>query len=154
MPTHPASTDLLLRHALEANGQRFTEQRAAVYRFLSGTEVHPTADEVFLGVRQALPGISLATVYKSLEALVGCGLAIKLTYGDGSARYDGRTDPHHHARCVICGKVMDVHSDIPDFQFEAVRAAARGFTVTGYRLELSGYCAGCVHDGGAGPIEA
>ena len=41
-------------------------------------------------MRRLLPGISLATVYKSLETLVGCGLAVKLTYGDGSARYDGR----------------------------------------------------------------
>jgi hypothetical protein len=34
---------------------------------------------------------------------VGCGLAVKLTYADESARYDGRTDPHHHARCLACG---------------------------------------------------
>jgi hypothetical protein len=47
-------------------------------------------------------------VYKSLETLVGCGLAVKLTYGDGSARYDGRTDPHPHARCLTCGAVLDV----------------------------------------------
>jgi hypothetical protein len=41
----------LLREALEANGQRFTEQRAAVYRYLLGTEAHPTADDVFTSVR-------------------------------------------------------------------------------------------------------
>ena len=34
----------LLREALEANGQRYTDQRAAVYRFLLGTDAHPTAD--------------------------------------------------------------------------------------------------------------
>ena len=79
---------------------------------------------------------------------------IKLTYGDGSARYDGRTDPHHHARCVVCSKVMDVHGDIPDLQFDAVRDAAHAFTVTGYRLELTGYCAACVPEGGDRPIEA
>ncbi|MDH3423282.1 MAG: transcriptional repressor, partial [Gemmatimonadota bacterium] len=63
------SSDLRLRRALEASGQRFTEQRAAVYRCLANTDVHPTADEVFLNVREGLPGISLATVYKSLETL-------------------------------------------------------------------------------------
>jgi len=154
MTTYPASTDLLLRHALEAKGQRFTEQRAAVFRYLSGTEVHPTADEVFLGVRQFLPGISLATVYKSLETLVGCGLAVKLTYGDGSARYDGRTDPHHHARCVACGRVQDVHGDLPEPHLDAARASADAFTVTGYRLELTGYCGACVLEGGNRPILA
>ena len=92
-----ADTEVMLREALEANGQRFTEQRAAVYRYLRASTEHPTADDVFIAVRRMIPDISLATVYKSLETLVGCGLAAKLTYGDGSARYDGRTDPHPHA---------------------------------------------------------
>lgn len=136
-----------LRRALEASGQRYTGQRAAVFHFLESTDSHPSADEVFLSVRQRLPGISLATVYKSLETLVGCGLAVKLTYSDGSARYDGRTDPHHHARCVVCGKVMDIPGSLPDGQIDALRARADGFTVTGYRLELSGFCPACVVQG-------
>ena len=148
------TSDLVLRHALEENGQRFTEQRAAVFRFLSSTDSHPTADEVFLGVRQTLPGISLATVYKSLETLVGCGLAVKLTYGDGSARYDGRTDPHHHARCVVCGSVRDIHGALPRGSLDGLFDQADGFTVTGYRLELSGYCSSCVPGSGAGPLQA
>jgi Fur family transcriptional regulator, peroxide stress response regulator len=141
MQTEP--NEALLRHALEESGQRFTEQRSAVYRMLVGTDRHPTADEVFLAVRRNLPGISLATVYKSLETLVGCGLAVKLTYGDGSARYDGRTDPHHHARCIVCGKVTDLEGNLPGPQLDVLRERADGFMVTGYRLELSGYCAGC-----------
>lgn len=154
MPTSPPPTDVVLRSALEANGHRFTEQRAAVFRFLSGTEVHPTADDVFLGVRELLPGISLATVYKSLETLVGCGLAVKLTYGDGSARYDGRTDPHHHARCAACGRVFDVLGDIPGPAFDAMQGSTDSFTVTGYRLELTGYCGACLPEGGARSIQA
>lgn len=149
-----APSDLVLRHALEENGQRFTEQRAAVFRFLSSTDEHPTADEVFLGVRQALPGISLATVYKSLETLVGCGLAVKLTYGDGSARYDGRTDPHHHARCVVCGTVRDIHGHLPEAEVQGLIGETEGFMVTGYRLELSGYCGACVPDAGGHPVRA
>ena len=47
----------LLREALEANGQRFTDQRAAVYRFLLGTTDHPTADEVFTAVRADIADI-------------------------------------------------------------------------------------------------
>ena len=143
MTMHAEVTENVLRQALEASGQRFTEQRAAVFRFLSGTDVHPSADEVFLAVRQSLPGISLATVYKSLETLVGCGLAVKLTYSDGSARYDGRTDPHNHARCLACGKVIDIPGRIPDDQLQALHRHVDGFVVTGYRLELSGYCPSC-----------
>ncbi|MEO5511548.1 MAG: transcriptional repressor [Longimicrobiales bacterium] len=139
-----ARAEELLREALEANGQRYTEQRAAVYRYLCSTESHPTADDVFTHVRGEISDISLATVYKALEALVGCLLAIKLTYGDGSARYDARTDPHHHARCLICGAVSDVPGRLDARAFAAV-AAVDGFAVEGYRLELVGQCTSCSH---------
>lgn len=134
--------DALLREALEANGQRFTEQRAAVYRHLLATESHPTADEVFTAVRAEIPDISLATVYKALETLVGCGLAAKLTYGDGSARYDGRTDPHPHARCLSCGTVMDVPGKLAGEALAGL-GPVEGFEVEGYRLELVGHCNCC-----------
>lgn len=147
MPEHDrssnGSTDEVLRQALELNGQRFTEQRAAVYRFLASTDKHPTADEVFLAVRSEVPVISLATVYKSLETLVGCGLAMKLAYADGSARYDGRTDPHHHARCLSCSRIFDVPGRLPAEELDDLKAGAHRFEVTGYRLELTGYCDRC-----------
>jgi Fur family peroxide stress response transcriptional regulator len=134
--------ELVLRQALEGKGQRYTEQRAAVYRYLAGTTSHPTADDVFTAVRAQLPEISLATVYKSLEALVGCGLAAKLTYGDAAARYDGRTDPHPHARCIDCGVVMDVPGRLDPGLLESL-GAVDGFRVEGYRLELVGRCGAC-----------
>ena len=136
------AAESLLRQTLESNGQRFTDQRAAVYRFLVSTDTHPTADDVFITVRHDIPDISLATVYKSLETLVGCGLAAKLTYGDGSARYDGRTDPHHHARCLRCGAVADVPGRVELPNVDRV-ARLDGFAVEGYRLELIGYCQAC-----------
>ena len=154
MPMHDPPSELHLRQALEGSGHRFTEQRAAVYRYLADTYVHPTADEVYLAVRQDLTGISLATVYKSLETLVGCGLAVKLTYGDGSARYDGRTDPHHHARCLVCGRVVDIDGKIAASEIEDLEARTEGFTVTGFRIDLSGYCATCVPEGGPQPVRA
>ncbi|HUG36657.1 MAG TPA: transcriptional repressor [Candidatus Limnocylindrales bacterium] len=139
-------SESILRRALEESGQRFTEQRGAVFRFLSSTRSHPTADEVFLHVRDDVPGISLATVYKSLETLVGCGLALKLAHGDGSARYDGRTDDHHHLRCLTCGQVSDLPDRVDAGEVARLEASAEGFRVTGYSLELTGYCAAC--DGG------
>jgi Fur family transcriptional regulator, peroxide stress response regulator len=137
-----AGAENMLRAALEANGQRYTAQRGAVYRVLLETSEHPTADDVFTAVRVPIPDISLATVYKSLEALVGCGLAAKLTYGDGSARYDARTDPHPHARCLRCGAVLDVPGRL-DGEALAGLGPPRGFAVAGYRLELIGHCGDC-----------
>src|SRR5438046_601821 len=83
-----------LRAALEKAGWRFTHQRAAVFEYLRSVVGHPTAEEVYLAVRRSLPRISLATVYKALEALVACGLAAKLANADGPARYDCRCDAH------------------------------------------------------------
>ncbi|MFP4623255.1 MAG: Fur family transcriptional regulator [Gemmatimonadota bacterium] len=134
--------DALLRSALEANGQRFTEQRAAVYRFLRQTTEHPSADDVFTSVRGVIPDISLATVYKSLETLVSCGLAAKLTYGDGSARYDGRTDPHAHLRCLTCGEVRDLRGHI-DVRALGLDELPSDFAVEGVRVELVGFCSAC-----------
>jgi Fur family transcriptional regulator, peroxide stress response regulator len=140
--THEHEPEHMLRSALESSGQRYTEQRAAVYRYLLGTEAHPTADDVFTSVRGEIPDISLATVYKALETLVGCGLAVKLTYGDGSARYDARTDPHPHARCLTCGAVLDVPGHL-DGTVLARLGRPHGFAVAGYRLELIGHCEAC-----------
>jgi len=139
-PSEPA--DETLRNVLELNGQRFTEQRAAVFRYLCGTVDHPSADEIFSAVRGQISDISLATVYKALETLVSCNLAMKLTYGDDSARYDARTDDHFHARCLRCGSVRDVDSaniagPLPDIH------PTDGFQVAGFRLEVVGYCLGC-----------
>jgi Fur family transcriptional regulator, peroxide stress response regulator len=137
---NPEAGEALLRATLEAHGQRCTEQRSAVYRFLAGTDRHPSADEVFTVVRGEIPDISLATVYKALETLVSCGLAVKLTYGDDAARYDARTDDHYHSRCLRCGVVRDVAGAAPAIpQIEV----GSGFRVEGLRVEVVGYCSPC-----------
>jgi Fur family transcriptional regulator, peroxide stress response regulator len=130
-----------LRQKLEARGGHLTRQRAAVYDYLSRVEHHPTADEVYISVKKAVPKISLATVYKNLEALVACGAATKLNYGDGSARYDIRTDHHYHTRCLSCGKVSDIEAAEGDEWLRRIRPA--GFSVEDYRLELLGRCRDC-----------
>lgn len=135
-------SDAALRDALEANGQRFTEQRAAVYRFLCSSTEHPSADEVFTAVRAQISDISLATVYKALETLVSCELAMKLTYGDGSARYDARTDDHFHSRCLQCGAVRDVQDASVAGNLPKIHPSD-GFRIEGYRLEVVGYCVDC-----------
>lgn len=133
-----------LRTALEAEGHRYTAQRAAVFEALDGDRSHPTADEIFTAVRTRIPDISLATVYKALEAFVSCGIARKLTIGPGPARYDGRTDEHDHVRCLACGRVADVGGRRLAEGFRSLDAAT-DFEVVGYRLELVGYCPRCRH---------
>src|SRR5207253_846969 len=106
-PTIPVTelSEADLRHALERAGWRFTRQRAAVFRFLRSVDSHPTAEDVYIIVRRDIPKISLATVYKALDALVECDLATKITQGDGPARFDCRHDAHYHVRCLNSGRI-------------------------------------------------
>ena len=134
---------LVLRQALQENGHRYTDQRAAVFRHVARSSVHPTAEDVFLGVRTEVPGISLATVYKSLEMLVNCGLAKKFNPADGSARFCGRIEPHHHARCLTCGSMSDVAGELGALDIATLQSQAEGFNLVGYELELTGYCSDC-----------
>ena len=69
-----------LRSALEAAGWRCTTQRLAVYDHLSCAEHHPTAEEVYQGVRLIIPKISLATVYKARQLRLNRLVALKLLH--------------------------------------------------------------------------
>ncbi len=126
---------------LEGHGQRLTRQRQAVYDYLRKVHHHPTAEEVYLAVKPRMPRVSLATVYKALELLVGCRLASKFTYGNAASRYDIRTDVHSHARCLRCGRVKDLDAT-PDPRWVA-RIRMPGFHVMDFRFELLGQCAVC-----------
>jgi Fe2+ or Zn2+ uptake regulation protein len=149
MRQHPAHELLTshdrLRGALEEAGWRYTRQRQEVYDYLCSVDCHPTAEEVYHAVRCHIPKISLATVYKALEALASAGLATKLPDASGAARYDGRTEAHYHLRCARTGRVQDVPVPYSPNLLDRLDPAlidtlrAQGFHVTGHRLELVGY---------------
>ncbi len=134
-----------LRRALERGGWRFTRQRAAVYANLCSVKSHPTAEQVFAAVRQDMPHISLATVYKALDALVAIHVAARITDDGGVARYDGRRDLHYHLRCDTTGEILDLPlaydpnllDKIDPRLVETLRR--QGFEITGHRLELVGH---------------
>lgn len=136
-----------VREALEASGRRCTRQRLAVHAALTSADDHPTAEQLYRTVKGEIPDISLATVYKALDALVASGLAerLRVSEGTGPARYDARQTPHYHLRCTRTGRVCDLPThydpDLPtklDPQLEHALHEA-GFRLTGYRLELVGY---------------
>lgn len=143
--TLSGTREVELRRALEKAGWRCTRQRAAVFSFLCSTSAHPTADQVYVAVRRVIPNISLATVYKALDALVDSRLAAKFCDGEGPARYDTHGEAHYHFRCVKTGQVRDLplpyDPQLPEkLDPNLVDALRRqGFHVTGHRLELLGY---------------
>ena len=133
-----------LRHALEVAGLRFTRQRGAVFSHLRAADCHPTAEQVFASVRREMPHISLATVYKALEALMDAGLAARIVHESGAARYDARSEAHYHLRCERTGEVRDLALPYDPHLIEKIAPQLadmlrrEGFEITGHRLELIG----------------
>jgi Fur family peroxide stress response transcriptional regulator len=143
-PAFDPRTDADIRRALEECGWRYTRQRAAVLACLHASTAHPTAEQVFATVRQQLPHISLATVYKALETLVDAGLAHRIAGDHGPTRYDGRSEPHYHLRCQHSGEVLDLPlaydpSLVDKLDPQLIESLRRqGFEITEHRLELVG----------------
>ena len=77
-----------------------TRQRKVVLDVVRSDDSHPTAAAVFEAARQAMPGISFATVYNSLRYLKQAGLVHEVAFGSGASRYDRETERHDHATCT------------------------------------------------------
>jgi Fe2+ or Zn2+ uptake regulation protein len=100
-----------IRQAFRESGLRHTRQREAVYAALAATDAHPTAEELHDLVRRDEPGLSLATIYNSLEALSEAGLCRRLASNGGSTRFDADLSDHVHV-ILPDGRVMDVPSPL------------------------------------------
>lgn len=108
-PQHADVEQLFNEHGL-----RCTRQRRAIYEMLASSDTHPTADQIYRGIAPQVSGLSLATVYNTLEAFCRCGLAQKVSGGNGSlgARFDATTKRHLHLRCRKTGHIYDVPTDL------------------------------------------
>jgi len=125
---------------LEGSGS--TKQRQVVLRVIRESDEHLTANEVFEGARQLLPGISFATVYNSLRFLKNEGLIGEIRFGMDATRYDRKLTRHDHAICTECGKLVDMDLSIPQRLIK--EAAERSqFQANSVELTLRGLCPDC-----------
>jgi Fe2+ or Zn2+ uptake regulation protein len=92
----------------EVSGLRMTRQRQEVYRTLMQQRNHPTANDVFMRVKDRLPNISLATVYNCLEALVQHGIIRQVNFERESSRYCPNLSEHGHFHDATTGVIHDV----------------------------------------------
>ena len=92
----------------EISGLRMTRQRQEVYRTLLQQRNHPTANDVFMRVKDRLPQISLATVYNCLEALVQHGIIRQVNFDRESSRYCPNLSEHGHFHDAATGVIHDV----------------------------------------------
>jgi Fe2+ or Zn2+ uptake regulation protein len=128
--------------ALRERGQRVTPQRLTIARVVRELDTHVTAEQVLTAVSDRLPGVSLPTVYATLELLEELGSVRRVSAGGGAILYDPRTHPHHHVVCTRCGAVADIDAPLDD---QAVIAAARnaGFEPERADTVVHGVCVTC-----------
>jgi Fur family peroxide stress response transcriptional regulator len=131
-----------LAEILKAKKLKVTPQRLAIYKVLYETSSHPTAEDIYTALRQSHPTMSLATVYKTLDALKKSDLATELNIGDDSSRYDATIKSHPHMICLSCGKVIDLHTDSLKGFKENVQKET-DFDIVSEKVYFYGTCKDC-----------
>jgi Fur family transcriptional regulator, stress-responsive regulator len=136
------SSDQQLTERLRKRGLRATSQRLVMHRLLRERNRHLSAEELLDEASSRLPGISLPTVYSTLELFEDLGIVRRVKDGGGRLLWDTRGDDHHHLVCRRCGRVEDI--DTPLHLEGARRSAKRmGFAPDHAEVVVSGLCAAC-----------
>ena len=78
---------------------KHSRQRESIRNFLMQRCDHPTAETVYLGIKEDFPNISLGTVYRNLSLLAELGEILKISVGNGPDRFDANLKPHYHFFC-------------------------------------------------------
>ncbi|MBZ5557963.1 MAG: transcriptional repressor [Acidobacteriia bacterium] len=126
-----------------AGGKRSTKRDRILTVFLR-QEGHVSADELVDLVRREAPGIGRATVYRTLQWMVGAGVARKVDFGEGRSRFEAsyRHPRHFHLICSSCHRSSEFLSSDVESLMEEI-AAARHFAPTQAVVQIHGTCEEC-----------
>ncbi len=126
----------------KANNLKITPQRVAVYKVLSSSLSHPSADQIHRELRKEFPNISLDTVNRTLITFAKANM-IDVVEGHGDPRrFDPNQESHHHFYCVSCREIFDFHDNTLDTITLSPEIESK-FTITGKRICLTGFCDKC-----------
>ena len=122
----------------ETQGLRMTDQRRTIAAVLEDADDHPDVEELYNRASAVDPGISLATVYRTVKLLEETGILDKHDFGDGRARYETSDRAHHdHLIDMQSGDVIEfVDPEIEVLQEKIAKKL--GYQLKGHRLELYG----------------
>jgi Fur family transcriptional regulator, ferric uptake regulator len=124
--------------------QRNTRQRDAIRGVLAAAGRPLGPQEVLTAARAELPGVGIATVYRTLKGLIEEGWLRAVELPGAAPRYEvAGKQHHHHFHCRHCDGVFEVEAcpaDIP-------RLLPGGFRLEGHEIILYGLCAGCEGNG-------
>ncbi len=119
-------------------GLRITEQRRVIARVLSEAEDHPDVEKLHERSSAIDPGISIATVYRTVRLFEEAGILERHDFGDGRARYEAAPESHHdHLIDVETGNVIEFVD--PELELLQKQIAEKlGFRLVDHRMELYG----------------
>ena len=119
-------------------GLRITEQRRVIAKVLSDSTDHPDVEKLHERASAIDPGISIATVYRTVRLFEEAGILDRHDFGDGRARYEAAPEAHHdHMIDVETGTVIEFVD--PELEVLQRQIAERlGFRLVDHRMELFG----------------
>ena len=130
--------------ALRRGGHRLTPQRQLILQVLDQAGHHLSAEAISVAVQRTYPGMSLSTVYRTLDLLVRLGLVLEARLGSDRRVYElaGDTGEHTHLICRVCGAVS--HPTALDLQGLSARLIAEtGFDTIAVDVVATGRCPTC-----------
>lgn len=115
---------------------RITDQRRVIAQVLSDSNDHPNVEVLHKRASMIDPGISIATVYRTIRLFEEAGIIERHDFGDGKARYEPAPDAHHdHLIDVETGKVIEfVDPELEALQREISQRL--GYRLVDHKLEL------------------
>lgn len=120
--------------------QRKTQQRSAIREAIEAADRPLSPQEILDAAQSQVPGLGIATVYRSVRALVDDGWLQAVDLPGVPSRYEvADKDHHHHFHCRSCDSVFDIE-DCPGSLNDL---APQGFQLESHEIILYGLCAGC-----------
>lgn len=115
-----------------------TDQRRIIAKTLQVSADHPDVEELYFRAVKQDPGISIATVYRTVKLFEEAGILDRVEFSDGKARYeDAERDHHDHLIDLQTGEIHEFFDD--EIEKLQVKISKKfGYKLLGHRLELYG----------------
>jgi len=127
---------------LRQRGFRMTPQRQTILQILHDANAHLSPVDIFTKASQSIPGLTEATVYRTLEFLAQNGMIHSTQNESGHLVYEISGHEHHHLVCRACNINIEIEYSVLQKLYEQLEAE------TGFRLDTShvtffGLCPDC-----------
>jgi Fur family ferric uptake transcriptional regulator len=119
---------------------RKTRQLQAIHDVLNGIDRPMSIEEIHHAAQTREEGLGVATVYRTIKALVEDGTAVAINLPGEGPRFElSGKGHHHHFQCSKCGRVFETKACLGNLR----RLVPRQFQLTGHEIVLYGRCAEC-----------